>query len=169
MWSGEVVDWRSTGAQGSPQRHQEESTFRGQPQVRTAPAHLPGGPRNPATPLGLTRLLTRQEKEATSIMAKGESNVKKTLSHPQTFLPFFSRLPSDTQLWCGMARAPVRFLQVTGMHEEQGEAKLGWYLLSQGPRGGCPFRCTSGRCFPCRLATVNAQRVSSFPSLLPLL
>lgn len=152
--SREVGDRRSTGAQGSPQRHHGELTLHGQPQVRTATAQLPSGPRNTATLLGLTCSLTREDKEATSIMAKREGNVKKT--SPILRLPY-------------MARAPVRILHVAGMHEEQHEAKTGRYLPSQGPPRACPSRCTSGRCFPCRLATVNAQRVSSFPSLLPLL
>lgn len=78
MRTGEVGDRRSIGTQGSPQRHQGESTLHGQPQARTGTVHLPTGPRNTVTLLGLTGTLTSKDKEATSIMAKRESNVKGT-------------------------------------------------------------------------------------------
>lgn len=99
MWSREAGDRVSAGAQGSPQRHQRESTPHGVPWVRTATAHLPGGPCNTATLLGLTSAWTKQEKEATSLTGKRGKQHTKTFCHPQTSPPFFYRLPSHTQLW----------------------------------------------------------------------
>ena len=72
------VEWRRRGPEVCRGTGLTPETPRGIDLPWPTPAHLPGGPCNTATLLGLTCIFTRQEKVATSIMAKGESDVKKT-------------------------------------------------------------------------------------------
>lgn len=143
LWGKEQRGQSSTGAQGSSQRHQGELTMAnsrwGQPQSTSMVISVIQLPCEASCASGRGNHLNN---------SKRGKQCQRNVSHPQTVPHLPYRLPSDTG---------------------QRKAQPGWYLLSQGPPWGCPFLCTSGKCFPCRLATVNAQRGSSFPSLLPLL
>lgn len=139
---------------GSGRRSNVEQRGRGQEVPRAHPGDTRGVDPLWSQPTSL--VATRQDRKTTLIMAEGEGGTKRNLVPPSNSPAFHLKAafrPPDLPQpghWFSFCKE---------------EATAGRYPPSRGPPGECPFRCTSGRCFPCRLATANARRVSSSPSL----